>query len=89
MKQLVKMSELRNLHLRWCLRITDVGIEHLILIESLRYLSIAGLHQITSRSLLKLPQTKLLVLELTNCQAVNSDLIALLEDKMPNCNITY
>lgn len=89
MEQLAKMSVLRNLHLRWCIEITDIGIEHLIDVKSLRYLSIAGLDKITSRSLLKLPQTNLLVLELTNCQAVNSDLIALLAYKMPNCNITH
>lgn len=83
------MSRLQLLHLRWCTRITDLGLETLAQIKTLRSLSIAGLHQITTRSLLCLPETGLLELELTNCPAVNSELIRFLSAKMPKCGIIF
>lgn len=83
------MSKLSLLHVRWCTRITDLGIETLVQIRTLRSLSLAGLHQITTRSLLCLPETNLLELELTNCPAVNNDLIRFLSEKMPKSSIVY
>lgn len=85
------MDKLRLLHIRWCARVTDVGLERLCAGasgRSLELLSVAGLHQITARSLLALPDRKQMrELELTNCPAVSADLVAFLAAKMPKCNI--
>lgn len=83
------MSKLTLLHIRWCSRITDLGLESLIGVKSLRFLSLAGIHQITARSLVCLVETYLLEIELTNCPAVNNDLILFLAAKMPKCNIIF
>lgn len=84
------MSKLNLLHIRWCSRITDIGLESLIALNSLEYLSVAGLHQITARSLLCLVEAEqLLEVELTNCPAVNNELALFLATKMPKCNIIF
>lgn len=81
------MRKLEYLSLRWCLKVTDLGIEFLLRAPSLRYLSLAGLRQLTTRSLLRLPETKLVEVELTNCPAVSHELLKLLSDKMKNCSL--
>lgn len=83
------MSKLSLLHIRWCPRITDLGLESVMTIKSLRHLSIAGLHQVTARSLLCLIETDLDEIELTNCPAVNHDLVLYLTSKSPKCNIIF
>lgn len=86
---LTMMTVLSLLHIRWCPRITDMGLESVIQTRTLRYLSLAGLHQITARSLLCLVETNLLELELTNCPAINGELIMFLASRMPQCNIVF
>lgn len=86
---LTMMSNLTLLYIRWCPRVTDLGIETIIQAQTLRYLSLAGLHQVTARSLLCLVETNLLELELTNCPAINGDLIMFLAARMPQCNIVF
>lgn len=83
------MSRLTLLHIRWCPRITDIGLESLLGVSSLKYLSLAGIHQITARSLLCLVETELEEIELTNCPAVNGDLIMFLSAQLPECNIIF
>lgn len=85
---LAMMSKLTRLNIRWCPRITDVGLKSIIAVKSLRFLSLAGLHQITARSLLYLVEAdQLEEIELTNCPAASSDLQLFLSKQMPKCNI--
>lgn len=86
---LATMIKLGLLHIRWCPRVSDIGLESVLAIKSLRYLSLAGLHQVTARSLLCLVDANLHEVELTNCPAVNNDLLGFLEQRMPNCNIIF
>ena len=87
---LATMSQLSLLYIRWCPRVTDLGLESILTMRTLRCLSLAGLHQITARSLLCLVDTSgLEEVELTNCPAVNSDLMQFLRTKMPKCNIIF
>lgn len=84
------MAKLRLLHIRWCSRVTDVGLESILTLRTLRCLSLAGLHQLTARSLLCLTDAEQLTeLELTNCQAVNGDLLEFLSSKLPKCKIIF
>jgi len=84
------MTTLELLYIRWCPRITDIGLESVLTIKTLKKLSLAGLHQITARSLLCLIEAKSLEeVELTNCPAVNNDLLEFLSSKMPKCNIVF
>jgi len=86
---LATMNKLVQLHIRWCPRITDVGLESIMRVKSLRHLSVAGLHQITARSLLCLVEMKLDELELTNCPAVSNELVMFLSARLPRCNIIF
>ena len=87
---LATMTNLTLLYIRWCPGITDIGLESILTIKSLRHLSLAGLHQVTARSLLCLVEaTSLEEVELTNCPAVNNDLLQFLSSKMRNCNIVF
>lgn len=85
---LAMMSKLSLLYIRWCPRISDPGLETVVQLGTLRHLSLAGLHQITARSLLCLIETNLIELELTNCPAVNDQLLDFLASRMPKCSIT-
>lgn len=87
---LATMSKLTLLHIRWCPRISDIGLESILAAKSLRYLSIAGLHQVTARSLLCLVESdEFHEIELTNCPAVNGDLLMFLSARLPKCNIIF
>lgn len=88
---LATMSKLTLLHIRWCPQITDVGLESILgQVKTLRYLSLAGIHQITARSLLYLIEADLLEeVELTNCPSVNTDLLLFLSTRLPKCNIIF
>lgn len=90
MGYLATMRKLNLLNVRWCPQVTDAGLEAILTMKTLRVLSIAGLHQITARSLLCLIEAdQLEELELTNCAAVNHDLQMFLAKKMPKCNIIF
>lgn len=87
---LATMSKLTLLHIRWCPRISDIGLESVLAVNTLKYLSIAGLHQVTARSLLCLVEAQgLHEVELTNCPAVNGDLLMFLSARLPKCNIIF
>lgn len=88
---LATMSKLTLLHIRWCPQITDIGLESIISqVKTLKYLSLAGIHQITARSLLYLVEAELLEeVELTNCPSVNRDLLLFLSTRLPKCNIIF